>query len=99
MFYASYKTNDGEITGHLFDSYADYLEELGMATPVAIVDFKAKGTTYAQKKDSVRQVAVEFQHSECGGMYMSEYAHVSKWFRIMGKRYGLSEEFENEGVI
>lgn len=101
MFYASYADKDGKITGHLFDNYLEYLEsvDVGDSLPIAIIDFKTKGNTYAEKKDSVRRVAIEYQHAECGGMFMSEYAKVGAWFRLMGKRYGLSEEFENEGVI
>ena len=99
MFYASYAEKDGKITGHLFDDYRQYLDEVGSATPIAIVDFKTKGKTYADKQDSVRQVAIEYQHAERGGMFTSEYAKVGSWFRLMGKRYGLLEEFENEGVI
>lgn len=99
MFYASYADKDGKMVGHLFDNYCQYLDEVGSATPIAIVDFKTKGSTYADRKESVRQVAIEYQHAECGGMFMSEYADVTDWFRTVGKRYGLSAEFEEEGVI
>ena len=98
MFYASYEEN-GKKVGHLFESYADFLKEVGTASPIDIVDFKTTGRSYSEKKESVRKVAQEFQSVECGGMYMSEYADVSGWFRLMGERYGLSAEFEREGVI
>ena len=99
MFYASYADKNGKVMGHLFKNYLQYLEEVGDDTPIAIVDFKTSGCTYAEKKESVRQVAQEYMRAECGDMYMSEYAEVGDWFRLMGKRYGLSEEFENEWVI
>ena len=99
MFYASYANEDGHVEGHLFDSYAEYIDAVGAHTPIAIVDFKSTGRNYAERKESVRQVAIEYQHAECGGMFMSEYADATAWFRTMGKRYGLSAEFEREGVI
>lgn len=99
MFYANYVQEDGTMEGHLFDNYLEYLECVGTTAPVSLIDFKVKGKTYAQKKDSIRQIAIEYQNAECGGMFGSEYAKVGKWFRLMGKRYGLGDEFMEEGVI
>lgn len=97
MFYANYIKN-GKKVGHLFDSVVEFVREVD-ADPIDIVDFKVSGRTYDEKKESARQLAIEFQYAECGGMYMSEYAEVTHFFRKIGKRFGLSAEFENEGVI
>ena len=99
MFYASYAKEDGTLEGHLFDNYLEFLELVGTASPISLIDFKVKGRTYAEKKNSLRQVAIEYTNAECGGMFMSEYAKVGRWFALMGKRYGLDDEFINEGVI
>lgn len=98
MFYANYLEKDGTRVGHLFDSMVGFMM-LTDTNPIDIVDFKVSGRTYKERKESARQLAIDYQHMECGGMYMSEYAEVGDYFRKIGKRYGLSEEFENEGVI
>ncbi len=98
MFYANYLEKDGTKVGHLFDSVVEFVREVD-ADPIDIVDFKVSGRTYEERKESARQLAIDFQHSECGGMFMSEYAEVTDFFRKIGKRFGLYAEFENEGVI
>ena len=98
MFYANYLQKDGTKVGHLFDSMTGFMMETD-ANPIDIVDFKVSGRTYEERKESARQLAIDFQHAECGGMFMSEYAEVTDFFRKIGKRFGLSAEFENEGVI
>lgn len=99
MFYASYAKDDGTIEGHLFNNYLEYLDCVGTSSPISLIDFKVKGRTYAEKKNSLRQVAIEYTNAECGGMFTSEYAEVGRWFTHMGMRYGLSDEFVEEGVI
>lgn len=98
MFYASYHEKDGKKVGHLFDSMVGFMM-LTDTNPIDIVDFKVSGRNYKERKESARQLAIDYQHMECGGMYMSEYAEVTDFFRTIGRRYGLSAEFENEGVI
>ena len=98
MFYANYLEKDGKKVGHLFDSMVGFMNYTD-AMPIDIIDFEVSGRTYEEKKDSARQLAIDFQHAECGGMFMSEYAEVTDFFRKIGKRFGLSSEFENEGVI
>ena len=98
MFYANYVQEDGTKVGHLFDSVVEFVRMVD-ADPIDIVDFKVSGRTYEEKKESARQVAIDFQNAECGGMFMSEYADAAEWFRTIGRRYGLSAEFEREGVI
>ena len=98
MFYANYLQSDGTKVGHLFDSVVEFVREVD-ADPIDIVDFKVSGRTYEERKESARQLAIEYQWKECGGMFMSEYAEVTDFFRKIGKRFGLSAEFENEGVI
>lgn len=98
MFYAIYREKNGNKVGHLFDSMVGFMM-LTDTNPIDIVDFKVSGRTYKERKESARQLAIDYQHMECGGMYMSEYAEVGDYFRKIGKRYGLSVEFEREGVI
>lgn len=98
MFYANYLEKDGKKVGHLFDSMVGFMEYTD-ADPIDIIDLKVSGSTYEERKESARQVAIDFQHAECGGMFMSEYADATAWFRTIGRRYGLSVEFEKEGVI
>lgn len=58
-----------------------------------------KGKTYAEKKEEVRQKAIDFQRIDEGGLSYGEYALIGEYFETYGKRYGLLEEFRENGII
>ena len=58
-----------------------------------------KGKTYAEKKQEVREKAIEFQRIDEGGLSYGEYALIAEYFETYGKRYGLMREFKNEGIL
>lgn len=58
-----------------------------------------KGKTYAEKKQEVRDKAIEFQRIDEGGLSYGEYAMIAEYFETYGKRYGLMREFKNEGIL
>lgn len=67
-----------------------------------VIEFKTHGKTYEERKESVRGLAIDFQYAYSDvpdGLTLGEYAMVCDWFRDMGKRYGLLEEFEENAII
>lgn len=58
-----------------------------------------KGKTYAEKKEEVRNKAIDFQSIDEGGLSYGEYAMIAEYFETYGKRYGLMREFKNEGIL
>ena len=56
--------------------------------------------TYEQKKEEIRQQAIEWQQQEESQAYsMSDYAYYTEYFKKVGKRYGLIGEFFENGII
>ena len=59
-------------------------------------------TNYPNKKEAARQDALEYQQSY--GLYGKEYSYSEllekqEYFSKLGKRYGLIEEFKENGII
>ena len=102
MIYARLKDNEtGKETGAIFYCWGD----LHRATfspnvePVAVVDFKLHGKTYAERRESLRDIAITLQANECGGLYQSEYIKIGAWLEKNAARYGLIKEFKENAVI
>lgn len=60
----------------------------------------ASGKTYAERKKSVRDLAIEIQSAfvDCTWSWWIE-AELGEIFTRLGKRYGLIEEFRENGII
>ena len=58
-------------------------------------------TRYQENKERVRQEAIDFQNSFAEGKnyYMSELAEIGNYFEKQAKRYGLTAEFRENGII
>lgn len=65
---------------------------------VDIIDFKAEGRDYNERKESVREIAIKFSNSDLGGLNYGELETTQDWFRIFGRRYGLLREFADNGI-
>ena len=60
-----------------------------------------RNNKYAQQKEAARAIAIEWQSSEYGAdraMYYSECADAGEYFTALANRYGLMEEFEENGI-
>lgn len=57
--------------------------------------------TYAEKKDEIRQMAIDYQNMFVEGetFYWSDIAEWTEFFEKYGKRYGLLKEFRENGII
>ena len=66
---------------------------------VLILD-KVSGRTYAEKKAFVHDLAVEWSHMMCNEVEMDYYdlGEIDEWFRKYGRRYGLMDEFKENGI-
>ena len=99
MFYAKLK-QDGQETGVLYEDFQDYISDAFSPTveTMVIIPFTVHGSNYAERRENVRETAIDFQAADCGGLYMSDYALIYDWFTKMGKRYGLLREFRENCV-
>lgn len=98
----AYYTKDGTAKGGLYDRYEDFYRETFSPDfdEVAELCFKVKGRTYAERKDGVRQLAIDIQtfERECP-ITWGELALIGSWLKTQARRYGLLREFKENGII
>ena len=107
MFFAHIKNAmAGENGGGLYNEHAGGYEAYFRDTfcpdteIVAFVSFHAYGKTYAEKKESVRNAALDYQNAWQDYCFSySELATIGAWFERMGRKYGLLKEFRKNAII
>lgn len=56
--------------------------------------------TYKERKEEIREEAMDYQFEfEENNYSYGELAWYTRYFTIMGKRYGLLKEFRENGII
>ena len=105
MFYAVIKTpTDNEPKANLYFFIREYYRDTFSpdAETIALIGFGVHGKTYAERKAYLTNLALEWTaaDTECqgGGLSFGEYAFITNWFAKMGKRYGLLQEFRENGI-
>lgn len=109
MFFAQYTTN-GKDGGGLYydhsdgpycDGYSLFSAETFSPDTVInhFIDFHTRGKTYAEKKESVRDAAIDYQSAWSDYCFSySELDEISDWFYRMGRKYGLLREFRENAI-
>ena len=66
---------------------------------VSFISFHAYGKTYDERKEGVRNAALDYQ-SACSEYCFSysELAWIGAWFEHMGRKYGLLREFRENAI-
>lgn len=93
-------TETNEEKMYTFTSWSEYhTATFSPLTDVLfITDFKVKGKTYADRKEFVRNMAIEYSNNGAFGLSWGEVAYVGDMFYKLGKRYGLLKEFKENGI-
>lgn len=105
MVFARIKTADGVIEDNLYMNMKHLGHELltNKETMLDVLRLEVRGKRYEEKKDNLREVAIDFQMMDDGEsdiqLSMQERAMIEHWFYMNAKRYGLVEEFSVNGVI
>lgn len=100
MFYAAFTDGNNELTVGIYKGFSKNYDTTGLNI-LHLIDFTVNGTTYAEKQESLRSKAIDFQYADSemsGGLSMGEYADVSNWFESNGRRYGLLTEFRENAI-
>ena len=91
-------------TQYVFDSMEEYIKstfntELDIYTTI---EMKIKGKNYSERKNNLRDKAIEYQnsYSACtgGSLSMEELFRLQSFFETQGKKYGLITEFRENGI-
>ena len=104
MVFAKIRQNKGNYTESLFCANSD-LEELKQIldiTVLRVLYFEINGRNYKERKNSLRDLAIDFQIENDGNtdvqLSMGEIGAASAYFERMGKRYGLLREFRENCI-
>lgn len=69
------------------------------ATDIEMLDFIIKGKTYQEKKESARQLAIDWQLKFAGLSWSyGELYEIESYFLEIGKKYGLLKEFHENAI-
>ena len=92
------ETNEEKM--YTFDSYEEYFNETfsPWCEILFATDFKVKGDTYDERKNFVRDMAINYSNNQACGLSWHEVAMVSDMFYTLGKRYGLLKEFRENAI-
>ena len=104
MVFAKIRQNKGNYTESLFCANSD-LEELKQIldiTVLRVLHFEISGRNYKERKNSLRDLAIDFQIVNDGEtdvkLSIGELGAASAYFERMGKRYGLLREFRENCI-
>ena len=84
----------------MYFDYQSYFEDTfsPACEIIQIMVFNVKGKSYAERKENLRNIAIEFSHNEICGLSYGEVWHIQNFFEIMGRRYGLLREFRENAI-
>lgn len=100
MYYIAYIDANGKENGLLCNNLAE-MHSITFSPEVQVVttiDFKVKGKTYQDRKAYLYDIATDFSTHFYPGLFASDCWWIGDWFHIQGKRYGLLEEFIENGL-
>ena len=99
MFFARYINNEKETAELYYDWDKFHSDTFSPYTQfVSLIDFTIHGRDYQSRKESLRDIAVEWSHNNGIDLYASELFEIEDWFYKNGKRYGLLEEFRENAI-
>lgn len=99
MIFANLEEN-GEQTAYLFDGWDEFDTATFSPdiTPKDIIPLVIHGRTYRERQNSLRELAIDIQRADDGGLPWSKYSKLDWFFRENGRRYGLMTEFRENCI-
>lgn len=102
MFMVHYTTPNGIDCCNIYESNeVEFFNKATFSPDTIIHDivvFKVAGKSYAERKENARQLAIDFQLADCGGLSYYEYWRIGEYFSKIGRRYGLIDEFKENCI-
>lgn len=70
-----------------------------LISDLEILKFSISGKTYKEKKENARDLAIDYQLNFSGLSWSyGELVEINDYFEKIGKRYGLLQEFKENGI-
>lgn len=104
MIFAKIKTADGHTESNLYwywdalhhDTFSPFSDVL------YLLPFEIHGKNYRERKDSLRELAIDFQYNNDGDtdvqLSLGEIGAVCNFFEREGRKYGLLREFRENRI-
>lgn len=92
MILANY-TYNGEKTAGLFRRMKDLPVDAENVLRLVV-----SGRTYQEKKNALRDIAVEYSGMDASGLSWAEIIAVQDFFTVAGRRFGLLDEFQENCI-
>lgn len=88
-------------TASIFDTWHEYHAATFPPDCIisAVIPLTIHGSTYAERRESLRNMAQDIQTADNGGMSYGEVATLNDYFTRQARRYGLLTEFRDNGII
>lgn len=99
MLYGVYE-EDGKQYGEFYANSVEYARELltPARKPISCIDLCVSGKTYAARKADLAEKTKAYQLLDCDMSY-GEVAIFTDFFTKNAMRYGLAEEFAENGIL
>lgn len=85
---------------NVFTSWSEY--HAATFSPDCVIEcvrrLEVKGRTYAERREHLRDLAIDIQCADNGGMSYSEWAILGNFFDKNARRYGLLNEFRENAI-
>lgn len=90
----------GRTAARLFPGWPEYHAATFSpeTTPAAVIPLEISGRTYRERQNSLRNLAIDVQHADDGGLSWGELAVLGAFFEEQGRRYGLLREFRENAI-
>ena len=104
MLFARIRNGDGLCEDRLYRLSDDYFRDTFSpeVETLVLIPFEIHGKTYAERKESLRNLAIDYQYAVDGDadLWLSyrELADIGDYFNRMGRRYGLLREFRENAI-
>lgn len=96
-----FKNANGEIESNLYFDWEEWHKDtFSPATEIlTMILFKISGKTYAERKENLKQLAIDYQTNGIADLSYEEFMKIYTFFEKNAKRYGLLAEFRENGII
>lgn len=100
LFLVKFKQDDREFC-NLYDNTRDFIRDTFCPNieVLGAIEFKISGKNYAERKACARDLAIQYSNMDKTGLSYGEYAEIENFFDKQACRYGLYEEFRENGVL
>ena len=101
MFYAAFVDPYGKLHSNLYFDLELYRADTFSPDTefLSAIDFKISGKSYVDRKEAARNIANNFQDAEKPGLSYRELAMIGDYFAQIARRFGLVQEFRENGII